>query len=110
MINKLKNWLIKRLLPKPTPRIISMSERKAYRIYAEMNKIDGIRDLHELRRQLAYIQAATTKDEHEWGRILYIEETTDNMDIATTRLKEIEEAEKKPKEEGAGYKSTVEGV
>ena len=109
-MKKLKYWLTKRLLPKPTPQIISMSERKAYRIYAEMKKIDGIMDLFEMRKQVAYIQAATTKDEHEWGRILHIDETIDNMDVATIRLKEIEDAEKKPKPEGDGFKSTVEGV
>lgn len=107
---KLRNWLIKRLLPKPTPQIISMSERKAYRIYAEMKRIDGIMDLFEMRKQVAYIQAATTKDEHEWGRILNMDELIDNMEIATIRLKEITDAEKEPKPEGDGYKSTVEGV
>ncbi|MHA1305177.1 MAG: hypothetical protein ACTSPI_15875, partial [Candidatus Heimdallarchaeaceae archaeon] len=89
----------------PTPKIIPMSERKAYQIYAEMRKIDRIKDLFELRRQLAYIQAATTGDKHEWGRILDIEEMIENMDVAVERLKEMEE---KPKPEGEGYKSTVE--
>lgn len=104
----MKNWLLRKLLPKPTPKIIPMNEKYAWEVYQQMARIPKIKELFELRRQVAYIQCARNKEQFnsEWGRIQDIEEILENMEVANQKLEELQIDSAETVQ--AGYKSSVE--
>ncbi len=104
----MKQWLLRKLLPKPTPQIIPMEEKKAWQVYAEMSRIPNIQDLFELRKQLAYIEAAQQKEKFNsaWGKIEDCEEILENMLESHERLKELNN-QPEPKQIERGFKSTI---
>jgi hypothetical protein len=99
-------WLFKRWF-KPTPKIIPMTEKQAWAVYAAMNRIPDIKELFELRRQLAYIECAKNKKQFNasWGRIMDIEEIIENMESAT---KELAALETRVNDNAPGFKSSIE--
>ena len=103
----IKNWLLIKLLPKPTPKLITMDERYAWEIYQQMARIPRIKELFELRRQVAYIQCARNKEQFnsEWGRIQDIEEILENMEVSNQKLEELQVP---ITEVTQGYKSSIE--
>ena len=103
----MKTWLLIKLLPKPTPKVIPMDEKEAWEIFLQMSRIPRIKELFELRRQLAYIECAKNKEQFNanWGRIQDIEEILENMDTAVQRLEELLPQKKQIEQ---GYKSSVE--
>ena len=73
-----------------------------------MARIPKIKELFELRRQVAYIQCARNKEQFnsEWGRIQDIEEILENMEVANQKLEELQIDSAETVQ--AGYKSSVE--
>jgi hypothetical protein len=89
------------------PKLISMSEEEAWQIYNEMSHIQRIKELFELRRQLAYMECAADKGQESvsWGKVQNIEEIIGNMEESQQRLADLQQ---KTKELSHGYQSSVE--
>ena len=85
-----------------------MDEQVAWEIYASIARIPRVKDLFELRRQIAYISCASRKEQFnaEWGRIQDIEEILENMEVANQKLSEL--SQKDVPVVTRGYNSTIE--
>lgn len=107
MIKRIKQWLFRKLLETPTPKIIQMEEREFWEIYNQMNSIPGLKEMFEMRRQLAYYQAALEKEKFNahFGKIENIEEMIENMSLAKSKLEEM--VKEDVKSVSSGYKSSV---
>lgn len=107
MTKRIRAWLFRRLVERPTPKMIQMEEREFWEVYLEMSRIPKLKEMFEMRRQLAYYQAALDKEKYNahLGKIENIEEMIDNMDQAKVKLEEM--VKEDTKAVSSGYKSSV---